>query len=83
MAESVVKYLPAINSASSFPVEAIRRNADAVIEPSGKANCAATSRRNGVVGVTDPGVGNRMLRVIPIAVHDFFGGAESAARQQS
>jgi hypothetical protein len=28
-----------------------------VIEPSGKANCAATSRRNGVVGVTAPGAG--------------------------
>jgi len=49
--------LPAIFSWSSLPLTAIRRNAEAVIEPSGKANCAATSRRNGVVGVTVPGAG--------------------------
>jgi hypothetical protein len=35
-----------------------------VIEPSGKANCAATSRRNGVVGVNATGVGIRVL--VPI-----------------
>jgi hypothetical protein len=49
--------LPAIFSWSSLPLAAIRRNAEAVIEPSGKANCAATSGRNGVVGVTVPGAG--------------------------
>jgi hypothetical protein len=36
---------------------AIRRNADALIEPSGKASWAAIERRSGVSGVTVPGVG--------------------------
>jgi hypothetical protein len=57
MAESVVKYRPAIRSASNFPEAIIRLKAGPVIEPSGKANCAATSRRNGVVGVTVSGAG--------------------------
>jgi hypothetical protein len=62
-------------------VAIIRRNAEAVIEPSGKANCAATSRRNGVVGVIAPGVGIRVLvRVTGFAVERFFvGGGKSAA----
>jgi len=57
MAESVVKYRPAIRSASNFPEAIIRLKAGPVIEPSGKASCAATSRRNGVVGVTVSGDG--------------------------
>jgi hypothetical protein len=57
MAESVVKYFPAMNSASSFPAVINRRREAADIELSGKANWAATSRRNGVVGVTVPGAG--------------------------
>jgi hypothetical protein len=59
MAASVTKYFPAINSASTFPVAAMRRNAEAVIEPSGKANCAATSKHSAVVGVTVPSAGTR------------------------
>jgi hypothetical protein len=60
-------------------VAAIRRNAEAVIEPSGKANRAATSKRNGVDGPTAPGAGIRVVAITPLAVHDFFGGAVSAA----
>jgi hypothetical protein len=57
MAESVVKYRPAICSASNFPEAIIRLKAAPVIDPSGKASCAATSRRNGVVVVTVSGAG--------------------------
>jgi len=61
-------------------VATIRRNAEAVIEPSGKANCAATSRRNGVVGVTAPGVGIRpLVSVAPVVVQKIFARAESTA----
>jgi len=49
----------------------IRRSAEAFIEPSGKASCAATSKRNGVVGVTAAG----MLTPVIGAVQDFFAGA--------
>jgi hypothetical protein len=43
-----------------------RRRAEAVIELSGNANCAAVSKRNGVVGVTASGAGGLMLRIIGI-----------------
>jgi hypothetical protein len=53
----VVKYRPAIRSASNCPEAIIRLKAGPVIEPSGKANCAATSRRSGVCGPTASGAG--------------------------
>jgi len=68
MAESVVKYRPAIRSASNFPAAIIRRKAGPVIEPSGKASCAAISNRNGASGA------GRSCPVASAVVQFFFGG---------
>jgi hypothetical protein len=72
MAEMVVKYLPQMNSASSFPAAIIRRKADAVIDPSGKASFAATANLNGVVDVT----GVVMFAPVIAVVHGFFRPAD-------
>jgi hypothetical protein len=63
MLASVVKYRPAIRSASNFPEAIIRLKAGPVIEPSGKANRAAVSRRSGVSGFTVSGVVGRFCTV--------------------
>jgi len=74
-AERVVKYLPAMSSASSFPLAIIRRNAEAFIPPSGNAIFTASARSIGVVGVgTCP-----MESAVRSAVNIFLGGPESAA----
>jgi hypothetical protein len=77
MFASVTKYRPAIRSASSFPEAIIRLKAEPVIDPSGKASCAATSRRNGVVGVTAPGAG--CCTVMDSPVENFLAGADFVA----
>jgi hypothetical protein len=54
---SVVKSLPAILSIVRSPALAIRRRPATFIDPSGKANVAATSSRNGVVSVMESSAG--------------------------
>lgn len=56
MALSVTKSLLAIRSISSRPLSASRRKLAAVMPPFGKASCAATSSRSGVVGVISSGM---------------------------
>jgi hypothetical protein len=73
MAESVVKYLPAMNSPSSFPVVIIRRNVEPVIEPSGKASFAVTSKRSGVICVTVPAAGICTLDFFTACHHELVG----------
>jgi hypothetical protein len=65
MSASVTKYLPAIISWSSCLLTISLRNADTVIEPSGKANFAAISKRKGVVGVTVSGLGKLITNELP------------------
>jgi hypothetical protein len=66
-----------MNSASSFPAATMRRNAEALIEPSGKASLAATFKRSAVVGVTAAGAGMLTLLIAGFAVQRFFDVAES------
>jgi hypothetical protein len=72
--------LPAILSTVSFPDFPIPLRPFVDIEPSGKANRAATSRRNGVDGVTVPGGGISKRFATPASVADVGTGmsAESA-----
>lgn len=54
IALSVVKSFPATRQMRSRPRLASRRNPDAVIEPSGKANLAAIDSRRGASGAIFP-----------------------------